>query len=198
MTENREITGVRSAPAHKENPFLRGSLVAVKGRKKNYTVASGAMTLTDKTGVIQGTVQHTITKVVDDTLFVKVFSDGIAGMYDLGRPGTKVFRFLFDEVQKNPNQDRMYLYFMDALEDPWCIPKTTFFKGMAELLDKGFLAKSANPNMFFLNPSMMWNGDRFRFVQEYQRTSASARIGGMDELDARGQMRIDAKTGEIL
>lgn len=200
MTENREITGVRSAPAHKENPFLRGSLVAVKGRKKNYTVASGAMTLTDKTGVIQGTVQHTITKVVDDTLFVKVFSDGIAGMYDLGRPGAKVFRFLFDEVQKNPNQDRMYLYFMDALEDPWCIPKTTFFKGMAELLDKGFLAKSANPNMFFLNPSMMWNGDRFRFVQEYQRTSASARIavnsGG--ELEAGGQMRIDQETGEIL
>lgn len=201
MTEKREITGVRGAPAHKENPFLRGSLVAVKGRKKNYTVASGAMTLTDKTGVVQGTVQHTITKVIDDTLFVKVFSDGVAGMYDLGRPGAKVFRFLFDEVQKNPNQDRMYLYFMDALEDPWCIPKTTFFKGMAELLDKGFLAKSANPNMFFLNPSMMWNGDRFRFVQEYQRASAFARISDSSDiadLEARGQMRIDQETGEIL
>lgn len=199
MTEKREITGVRGAPAHKENPFLTGSLVAVKGRKKNYTVASGAMTLTDKIGVIQGTVQHTITKVIDDSLFVKVFSDGVAGMYDLGRPGAKVFRFLFDEVQKNPNQDRMYLYFMDALEDPWRIPKTTFFKGMAELLDKGFLAKSANPNMFFLNPSMMWNGDRFRFVQEYQR--ASARISDssdITELEARGQMRIDQDTGELL
>jgi hypothetical protein len=202
MTENREITGVRSAPAHKENPFLGGSLVQVKGRKKNYTVASGAMTLTDKTGVIQGAVQHTITRIVDDTLFVKVFGDGIAGMYDLGRPGAKVFRFLFDEVQKNPNQDRMYLYFMDALEDPWRIPKTTFFKGMAELLDKGFLAKSANPNMFFLNPSMMWNGDRFRFVQEYRRASTAAKLADADgvidddsiaELEAAGQQRLGLK-----
>jgi hypothetical protein len=202
MTENREITGVRSAPAHKENPFLGGSLVQVKGRKKNYTVASGAMTLTDKTGVIQGAVQHTITRIVDDTLFVKVFGDGIAGMYDLGRPGAKVFRFLFDEVQKNPNQDRMYLYFMDALEDPWRIPKTTFFKGMAELLDKGFLAKSANPNMFFLNPSMMWNGDRFRFVQEYRRASTAAKLadadgviddGSIAELEAAGQQRLGLK-----
>jgi DNA-binding IclR family transcriptional regulator len=80
---------------------------------------------------------------------------------------------------------------MDALEEPWRIPKSTFFKGMAELLEKGFLAKSANPNMFFLNPAMMWNGDRFRFVQEYQRASSVA---------ARGQLRlneIDPKTGEI-
>jgi hypothetical protein len=204
MTEKREITGVRSAPAHKENPFLNGSLVTVKGRKKNYTVASDAMTLTDSRGQVQGTVQHTITRVVDDTQFVKVFSDGVAGMYDLGRPGAKVFRFLFDEVQKNPNQDRIYLYFMDALEDPWRIPKTTFFKGLAELLEKGFLAKSANPNMFFLNPSMMWNGDRFRFVQEYQRASLAARIAArsdLDEMHHQEQLRlncIDQETGEIL
>ena len=191
MTENREITGVRNAPAHRENPFLGGALVQVKGRKKNYQIASTAMTFADRNGQVQGTVQHTVTKIIDDSLFVKVFADGVAGIYDLGRPGTKVFRFLFDEVQKNPNQDRIYLYFMDALEEPWRIPKSTFFKGMAELLEKGFLAKSANPNMFFLNPAMMWNGDRFRFVQEYQRASSVA---------ARGQLRlneIDPKTGEI-
>lgn len=191
MTENREITGVRNAPAHRENPFLGGALVQVKGRKKNYQIASTAMTLADRNGQVQGTVQHTVTKIIDDSLFVKVFADGVAGIYDLGRPGTKVFRFLFDEVQKNPNQDRIYLYFMDALEEPWRIPKSTFFKGMAELLEKGFLAKSANPNMFFLNPAMMWNGDRFRFVQEYQRASSVA---------ARGQLRlneIDPQTGEM-
>lgn len=181
---NVTVVGVRNAPSFKENPFISGSLVQVKGRKKNYSVASGAMTLTDKQGVVQGVVQHSITRIVDDSLFVKVFADGIAGMYDLSKPGSKVFRYLFDEVQKNPNQDRMYLYFMDALEDPYCIPKTAFFKGMAELLTKGFLAKSANPNMFFLNPSMMWNGDRFRFVQEYQRASKA--------------QHIDMETGEIL
>jgi len=205
MTEKQEITvvvGLRSAPSYKENPFIAGSLVQVKGRKKNYSVASDAMTLTDKQGVVQGVVQHSITRIIDDSLFVKVFADGIAGIYDLSKPGSKVFRFLFDEVQKNPNQDRMYLYFMDALEEPYCIPKTAFFKGMSELLTKGFLAKSANPNMFFLNPAMMWNGDRFRFVQEYQRAASYKKAPAtvQEELEARGQMRlehIDPVTGEI-
>ena len=147
MTENREITGVRNAPAHRENPFLGGALVQVKGRKKNYQIASTAMTLADRNGQVQGTVQHTVTKIIDDSLFVKVFADGVAGIYDLGRPGTKVFRFLFDEVQ-NPNQDRIYLYFMDALEEPWRIQKHVF-QGYGGATRKRFLAKSANPNMFF-------------------------------------------------
>jgi len=187
MTTNTEIAapGVRNAPVFKENPFIAGALVQVKGRRKNYTVASGAMTLTDRVGMVQGAVQHSITRIVDDSQFVKVFAEGVAGIYDLSKPGAKVFRFLFDEVQKSPNQDRMYLYFMDAVEEPYCIPKTAFFKGMAELLNKGFLAKSANPNMFFLNPAMMWNGDRFRFVNEYQRAPKPELI------------EIDPETGEI-
>ena len=69
MTENREITGVRNAPAHRENPFLGGALVQVKGRKKNYQIASTAMTLADRNGQVQGTVQHTVTKIIDDSLF---------------------------------------------------------------------------------------------------------------------------------
>ena len=53
MTENREITGVRNAPAHRENPFLGGALVQVKGRKKNYQIASTAMTLADRNGQVR-------------------------------------------------------------------------------------------------------------------------------------------------
>ena len=191
MNEKREITGVRSAPTYKTSPFLSGTgpVVQVRGRRKNYSVASG-MSLVDEGGAVRGSVQHTISRVVDDAQFVKVFSDGIAALYDLGKSGGKVFRYLFDEVQKSPNQDRIYLYFMDALEEPWAIPKTSFFKGLAELLDKNFLAKSANPNMFFLNPAMIWNGDRFRFIQDYQRASAVAARSDQNLLEAAGQLRI--------
>jgi hypothetical protein len=36
MTElKREITGVRSAPTFAENPFMKGSVTKVKGKKKH-------------------------------------------------------------------------------------------------------------------------------------------------------------------
>jgi hypothetical protein len=168
-------TGIRSAAKYSENPFLNGTPVTqIAGRKKKYSIASkNNHTITDRAGQVVGGVEHTIVKVVDDTQFVKVFADGIVGIYDLNRPGGKVFRYLFDEVQKNKNIDKIYLYFMDAQEEPWSISKPVFFKGMAELLAKNFIARSSNPNMFYLNPAMIWNGDRFKFVQEYQRESTT-------------------------
>lgn len=168
--QKREITGVRSAPTFAENPFMQGAVTEVKGRKKHYNVLGRpALAVDQKSGEVLGGVEHKVVKMVDDSQFVKVFADGIAGIYDLSKPGARVFRYLFDVVQKHPNVDRLYLYFMDALEEPWAIPKSVFFRGMAELLEKNFIARSQNPNMFFLNPSMIWNGDRFSFVQEFIR-----------------------------
>lgn len=174
--QKRETGGVRDAEKHPENPFLKGSEVEIKGRKKRYTIVARPDVITAPDGAVKGGIEHTIVRLVDDAQFVKVFSDGIAGMYDLNAPGAKVFRFLFDQVQAHPNTDRIYLYFMDAVEEPWKISKPVFFRGMAELLEKAFIARSTNPNMYFLNPQMIWNGDRFRFVQEYQRARRAKTI----------------------
>lgn len=186
MEKNREIAtvsgGVRHAPTHKENPFLTGSVVEVKGRRKRYTVTSSRdHRVVDADGRIVAAVNHSILKIVDDTQFVKVFADGIKRIYDLKSPGSKVFKYLFEEVQKNKDTDRIYLYFMDAMEEPHSIPKTTFFKGLAELLERGFVAKSANPNIYFLNPLIIWNGDRFRFIEEYRRASSIKVVEQIDQ-----------------
>lgn len=190
--EKREITGVRSAPTHVENPFMRGCATEVRGRKKHYNVLARPAEIVDKqTGDYLGGIEHKIVRLVDDAQFVKVFSDGISGIYDLSKPGARVFRYLFDVVQKNPNVDRLYLYFMDALEEPWAIPKSVFFRGMAELLEKNFIARSQNPNMFFLNPQMIWNGDRFSFVQEFIRAKdVQGDAADRAALEAKGQQRL--------
>lgn len=169
LPEKRETPrGVRHAEKHSENPFMQGAETLIKGKKKHYNVfANPAMAIDTKTGEVLGGIEHKVVKMVDDAQFVKVFADGIAGIYDLGRSGARVFRYLFAVVQEHPNVDRIYLHFMDAVEEPWEIPKTTFFKGMAELIEKNFIAASDRPNMYYLNPAMLWNGDRFRFVQEF-------------------------------
>lgn len=162
------ITGVRTAPTFLENPFITGAITEIKGKKKHYNIASKSSVMVDSdTGEVTGTVEHRIVKYVDDSKFIKVYQSGVIAQFDLGSAGGKVFRFLFDTVQKNPNTDRLYLFFMDALEEPWNISKSVFFRGMTELLEKEFIARSRNPNMFYLNPNMIWNGDRFAFVTEY-------------------------------
>lgn len=191
VEKNREITGVRGAPQYRDNPFMSGCAVAINGRKKRYTIASRTDQIIDPDGRPKASVEHSIVRELDDAQFVKVFADGIKGMYGLSSAGAKVFRFLFDQVQANPNTDRIYLYFMDAVEEPWSISKPQFYRGLAELLEKHFVARATNPNMFFLNPSMIWNGDRFRFVQEFRRKrDATSDQAWREQLEGRGQQRI--------
>lgn len=168
-------TSVLHAPKHKNSPFMQTAAIEVRGKKKTLGAYGPPDLVTSRvTGDVTGAVEHRVVRIVDDAKFVKVFADGVAGFYQLGKAGGKVFRYLFDVVQKHPGTDRLYLHFMDAAEEPYCVPKSTFFKGLGELLAKGFLARSANPNLFWLNPLMLFNGDRFQFVQEYRRASRVA------------------------
>lgn len=201
--------GLREAKAKRftENPFLKGASVEIRGKKRFYNVMASTEAVVDfASGEIKGTVEHKRVKMVDDAEFVKMFADGVAAMYDLGRSGKRVLSYLLEVVQAHPNTDRIYLHFMEAFDEPWGISKNTFFKGMAELIEKQFVAPAALPNMFYLNPCMVWNGDRFRFITEYTRSSskllptsqadAHARLenvkpaGDQVELEARGQQRL--------
>jgi hypothetical protein len=172
--KRRQQLTVRKAPQYTENPFMKPLSTEIRGKKKFYNVISkNDLIVTTEGEIRQGMgVEHKVVKIADDAEFVKVFRDGVSGIYDLNTPGKKVFGYLLDVVQANPNTDRIYLFFMDAMEEPWSISKPVFFRGLAELLLKNFIARSYAPNMFYLNPAMIWNGDRFRFVQEYIRKSS--------------------------
>lgn len=186
--------GVRQAEKHSVNPFLHGETrVQVKSKKRFYgNISEDELVVSKGTGEITGGVEHKVVRLVDGAEFVKVFAAGVAGIYGLKTAGRKVFSYLLEVVQANPNTDRIYLHFMDALEEPWKISKTVFFNGMAELIDKKFVASSDRQNMFFLNPAMVWNGDRFRFVQEYVRKSSEARgdAATREKLESLGQQRL--------
>lgn len=186
LPQKRESVGVRRAAKYAENPFLKGASVEIKGKKRFYNVLASTEAVIDMpTGEIRGTVEHKLVKMVDDAEFVKVFADGVAGMYDLGRSGKRVLAYLLEVVQAHPNTDRIYLHFMDAVEEPWGISKNVFFRGMGELIEKQFVAAAERQNMFFLNPCMVWNGDRFRFITEYTRSSSKLLPSSQADAHAR-------------
>ena len=47
----------------------------------------------------------------------------------------------------------------------------TYKRGMAELIEKGFVAATPSQGMYWLNPSFVWNGDRLAFVKEYRKAN---------------------------
>jgi hypothetical protein len=65
----------------------------------------------------------------------------------------------------------------------------TFNRGMKELLSKGFLSPRG-PNVFWVNPSLFFKGDRVLFLKEYRRKVSREDQRKREELESRGQQRL--------
>jgi len=79
------------------------------------------------------------------------------------------------ELQKTPNADAIYLAWVGAeeyfSENDIKSSRASFHRALSELIQKGFLAESTKPNMFWFNPNLFFNGNRLTFVHEYRKTN---------------------------
>lgn len=111
---------------------------------------------------------------VDNTRFVKLFLEGIKQTAGLSKAGLAVFELVYRQIQNNPGSDQIGLN-IDMLVDLGGkkMTKTTYFRGLRELLEREFLFKSLIDGVFFINIRYMFNGDRLAFVKGYKRKNSN-------------------------
>lgn len=132
----------------------------------------------------------------DDAEFVKVFAAGVKAIYDLTKTASRVFQVVLETYQHEPMSkgfaDSIYLAWFDGGLSGQSIgmSEATFNRGMRELVDKGFIYPRS-PSLFWVNPTMFFKGDRVMFIKEYRRRKASVDQAQREELEKRGQTRIE-------
>jgi hypothetical protein len=125
--------------------------------------------------VAQGAFAFVEEKEVDSQEFVKVYLDGIRQYGQLSKAGALLFEFVYREISghKAKDKDTVTLNYPLALMWKPDLARATFFRGMKELLEKGFLYRSMGADNYFVNVRFMFNGDRMVLVKSYRRKSAS-------------------------
>ncbi len=107
---------------------------------------------------------------VDNARFVKLFLEGVKQAAGLSKAGLAVFEMVYRQVQENPGTDEIYLSVeMVPYISGKKMAKTTYFRGLRELLEREFLFRSPYDGVFFVNIRYMFNGDRLAFVKGYKR-----------------------------
>lgn len=164
-----EEIDLRRVEKYAENPLVETS--EIKSKQKTVRAINTGSMVDTMTGEIVAGSAVVVRTMVDDDQFVKVFADGVKASFDLSPSGFKVFQLVLKAAQTAPfGSDSIYLYFMDAVQDPdMPISQQTFHRGLKELLSKRFLAASNRPNIFWINPHLFFKGDRVAFVKEYVR-----------------------------
>jgi hypothetical protein len=104
---------------------------------------------------------------VDKTQLAQLYIQGVAALQDLNAAGIKVLAVLYNEMQKQPNADKIYLHFATVQTNGGTISLATFKRGMNELLAKEIMYESLEPFFYFINVNYLFNGERLAFVREY-------------------------------
>ncbi len=163
---SRSKRGIR----YSSNPFISTALINTRNGVKRITDKTGTrMMVVSNSGEILAPAGFWQVQDVDKTQFVKLYVNGVKAFKDLTSAGTKVFEILYFKVQNNIGKDELWLTFPSINQKNTKIGETTFYRGMKELLIKGFIAESETPGLYFLNPDYMWNGNRLAFVKDYRK-----------------------------
>ncbi len=177
MAERHEINLRKLTYSPNLNPLVEPTTVEIKRR---YVQSGRSQDLVNPdTGEVHGMSVIRIVEEKDDAEFVKVFRDGVIAAYTLRGASAKVFQAVLDAYQRTKMTggfaDSVRLFWFDGGLDGHAIgmSESTFRRGLKELLKKRFLAPQS-PDLYWVNPSLFFKGDRVKFVKEYVRAKAIA------------------------
>lgn len=176
-TEKETKESRRGLVQHKTNPFLQpvADKTATRIRKVSDNSGEKMMVVSRETGELVGASGFWHTQEVDRTQFVKLYINGVKAFKELTGAGTRVFELLYVQMQQNIGKDIIMLVFADVNQDINPIGRATFFRGIRELIDKGFIAETVQSGRYFVNPDYVWNGDRLAFVKEFRVKKANSK-----------------------
>ncbi|EHG4045342.1 replication protein [Salmonella enterica] len=191
--QNKNLkTSRRGFPRYKKSPFLQLASNNTKSGVKRITSGNDRfMVVNQETGEYVGGAGFFQYQEVDKTQFLKLYINGVRALRQLSSSGGLVFEVLYRAVQDHKDSDRVFLAFDLIDQNLVKISESTFFRGMRELINKGFIAESTVQNSYFINPDYIFNGDRLTFVKTYILTETKSIINKKTKKD---QPKLENKT----
>ena len=153
------------------NPFCFETELKIETRKKNLTVSRGTELVERKDTSKSYFANIVHTQEVDKEEFIKLYTSQIKAYFDLTKTAYKVFFIFLRIYQDAIGKDHFYLSCKKAMSlaekiDHFVLSESIFYRGIKELIEKRIIAKTNEKNWYFINPAIVFNGDRARFVSE--------------------------------
>lgn len=164
-----ETKTLRQLPRYKTNPLVVNRELRLRKQKRVMTGRDVSDLAADTTIVTE--------EFVDSQTFVKIFDAGVRAAYELNNPAFKVFQLVLSLVSKGRmNGDSVLLHPSLIGEGPMKMSPQTYWRGMRELSEKGFIAASTVPSQYWINPHFFCKGDVYTIVSRYHRTTKARAI----------------------
>lgn len=153
---------------HRENPFVAemiervqsSTVVKLQGGKPSDRKGVAGLVDTTSGELVEATFVRK--KEVDSDQFVKLYCGSVALWADLSKPALKVFTWIVKNIK--PQCDFIIIARDVILPEIGYKSSETLYRGLRELVKGGIIAKGQVDGMWFINPLVVFNGDRATFA----------------------------------
>lgn len=111
------------------------------------------------------TAKIALTQKVDHDAFIKVFRESIRYIAKLSKTAQAVLVYIMDNIPK----DKGHVIIDNAAVMEMCSFKNrkSVRDAVVELLDKNFITRTTVPKVYWVNPLILFNGNRITYANEY-------------------------------
>lgn len=155
---------------NRENPFAKQALARIGEHLVTKKVLASnqderaILKAVDDNGEILGNTVFARNIVLDDEKFGKFFLGGFSVFFDLKPSSLKVFKYIIELLL--PNRDDFNIYIDEAMKKTQ-LSRPTIFRALAQLCRAEVIARGGNETQYYINPMIMFNGNRVTFATTY-------------------------------
>lgn len=179
-----EIKGISSFAKNRTNPFVEHALEDISIVKKKQWMSSTknaeVHTIIDKDGQAVGHSAFMRFIEVDEEKFAKMYLSQFENFWDLPKSAMRVFGYIMQQLK--PKKDKFEFFYDDCQEYTKYKSIQPIYNGLTALIANGIIARGYNENTFFINPLIVFNGDRVTFAKTYIKKKK--KVADPNQLDA--------------
>lgn len=171
-TMGKNTLSVSKLPQFEENPFIETAIKQIDDNTvKKIQFVNGNRgvenLVVNQDGEIVAQSKFVRFIEVDEEKFAKLYLSQFESFWDLSKTAIRVFGYIANNLI--PNKDVVYIDMGDILKYTSYKEEKSIYKGIAELVSAGIIARSTSFIKYFINPMVFFNGDRVTFATTYVR-----------------------------
>lgn len=176
VKKRKNTTSITEFEIYYENPFLKQAVEQVqKNIVKKYRSATRTdekailKAYDDRTGEILGHTQFIRQIEVDEEQFAKIYLSNFSAFFDLKPQAIKVFGYILEQLI--PNRDEFFFILEDCMKYTGYKSDTSIRIGLTNLLENKIIARGRKEFFYYINPMVVFNGNRITFAKTYVKRS---------------------------
>jgi acetyltransferase-like isoleucine patch superfamily enzyme len=153
-----------------ENPFVERAIEDIKIVQKTQLIRPQnnkeiQLIVNSGTGEVSGHSAFMRYVEVDEAQFAKVYLSQFAAFWELTKPAIRVFGYILTRLKIK--EDFFYFDMEDCMVHTEYTHRNNVLTGLTCLIECGIIARSTKSYKYFINPLVVFNGNRVTFAKTY-------------------------------